>query len=178
MAEFNYTYKKDATFCKIINIILPLEAGFVNHPKDPGGPTNRGIAWNYNQGYLKAVFGFKTWQDIKNITKDQACQCYYDRYWLESNAHGITDVDLAFVHMDAAVNCGVGAAKKFLSRLSRNPKNFDGTGGKNRTLFLSLFLEYIAIRLDYYTDCRNRDAFLEGWVNRIVNVIREAKDLD
>lgn len=176
MAEFSY--KKDETFCKIIALVLPLEAGFANHPNDPGGPTMRGVAWNYNAQYLREKFGFETWKDIKSLTKDQACQCYYDRYWLASGADGISDVDLAFIHLDAAINCGVGSAQKFLSRLSKNPKHFDGRGGKNRTLFLGLFLEYTANRLSYYTSCKNRDDFLEGWVNRMVKVIRESKDLD
>lgn len=171
-------FEKDETFLKIVPLVLDSEAGYANHPKDPGGPTMRGIAWNYNADYLKLHFGFKVSSDIKKITADQARQCYYDRYWLESGGNGITDVDLAYLHFDTAVNCGVGTARKILGRLSHNPKHFDGRGGKNRTIFLQLFLEYIAHRLSYYTHCRNRDAFLEGWVNRIVETIKNAKDLD
>lgn len=171
-------YKKDETFLKVVPLVLNSEAGYSNHPKDPGGQTMRGIAWNYNADYLKLHFGFKVPSDIKKITADQARQCYYDRYWLASGGDGITDVDLAYLHFDTAVNCGVGTAYKILGRLSANPKHFDGRGGKNRTLFLQLFLEYIAQRLSYYTHCKNRDAFLEGWVNRIVDTIKNAKDLD
>ncbi len=171
-------FKDDATFMKVVPLVLNAEAGYVNHPKDPGGPTNRGIAWNYNADYLKNAFGFKGPADIKKITVDQARQCYYEKYWRMSGGPGITDVDLAYIHFDMAVNCGVGAAASTLKKLSMNPKNYDGTGGKNRSVFLQLFLEYVAHRLSYYTHCRNRDSFLEGWVNRIVNVIKDAKDLD
>lgn len=171
-------FKTDETFLKVIPLVLNSEGGYVNHSKDPGGPTMRGIAWNYNADYLKNNFGFKGPEDIKKLTADQARQCYYDKYWLASGGGGITDVDLAYIHFDMAVNCGVGAARNTLGKLSLNPKNYDGKGGKNRSLFLQLFLEYVAHRLSYYTHCRNRDAFLEGWVNRMVNVIRDAKDLD
>jgi lysozyme family protein len=171
-------FADDATFLKVIPLVLNSEAGYVNHPSDPGGPTMRGIAWNYNADYLKRAFGFKTSADIKRLTADQAKQVYYDKYWRPSGGEGITDVDLAYIHFDMAVNCGVGAARNTLSKLSLNPKNYDGSGGKNRSLFLQLFLEYTAHRLSYYTHCRNRDAFLEGWVNRMVDVIKNAKDLD
>lgn len=171
-------FQDDATFLKVVPLVLDSEAGYCNHPEDPGGPTMRGIAWNYNADYLKKVFGFKTSADIKKLTADQAKQVYYDRYWLPSGGRGLTDVDLAYIHFDMAVNCGVGAAAKTLRKLSINPKNYDGSGGKNRSVFLQLFLEYTAQRLSYYTHCRNRDAFLEGWVNRIVQVIANAKDLD
>lgn len=171
-------FQDDATFLKVVPLVLDSEAGYSNHPEDPGGPTMRGIAWNYNADYLKNTFGFKTSADIKKLTADQARQVYYDRYWLPSGGRGLTDVDLAYIHFDMAVNCGVGAAAKTLRKLSINPKNYDGSGGKNRSVFLQLFLEYTAQRLSYYTHCRNRDAFLEGWVNRVVQVIANAKDLD
>lgn len=174
----NQKYQNDKTFLKIVDLVLDSEAGYANHPNDPGGPTMRGVAWNYNAGYLKEKFGFKTSADIKKLTKEQAIQTYYDRYWLASDSDGITDVDLAYIHFDAAVNCGVGAAASFLRKLSVNPKNYDGSGGKNRTLFMGLFLEYTAHRLQYYTNCRNRQTFLAGWVNRMVDVIRNSEDLD
>jgi lysozyme family protein len=171
-------FHSDETFLKVVPLVLDSEAGYSNHPKDPGGPTNRGIAWNYNADYLKQNFGFKTSADIKKLTADQARQVYYDRYWLASGGAGLTDVDLAYLHFDTAVNCGVGTAFNIIRKLSLNPKNYDGSGGKNRSVFLQLFLEYIAKRLSYYTKCQNRDSFLEGWVNRIVHVIANAKDLD
>ncbi|MBS2008244.1 MAG: hypothetical protein JST01_14445 [Cyanobacteria bacterium SZAS TMP-1] len=171
-------YKDDATFCKVLPLVFDVEGGYSNRADDPGGPTFRGVAWNFNADYLKEHFGFKTSADIQKLTKDQAAQLYFDRYWVLAGGVGISDTDLAYLHFDTAVNCGVGAAQTMLRKLSLNPKNYDGTGGKNRTVFLQLFLEYIAARLSYYTHCRNRDSFLEGWVNRIVKVIAAAKDLE
>lgn len=171
-------YTDDPTFLKVLPLVFDSEGGYVNDPDDPGGPTNHGVAWNYNADYLKSVFGFKSSADMKKLTKEQALRLYYEKYWLPSGSHGITDVDLAYIHFDMAVNCGVGAASNALRKLSVNPKNYDGTGGKNRTLFLSLFLEYTALRLSYYTHCKKRDKYLEGWINRMVDVIRNSKDLD
>ena len=55
---------------------------------------------------------------VRSITKTQAEDIYWTRYWL---AAGCDNLALAFpamalVHFDAAVNHGVGNAKKLLSR--------------------------------------------------------------
>ena len=138
----------------------------------------RGIAWNYNADWLKKNTNIQTPAMMRQLTKDQALWCYYDRYWVPSGGRGITDVDLAYIHLDAAVNCGVGQALKFLRRLSKNPKNYDFSFGKNRTLAMTLFLEYTAQRLSFYTHIRNRDRFLEGWINRMADVIKNSLDLE
>lgn len=170
-------FETDKTFCVVINHILNSEGGYSNHPLDPGGPTFRGVAWNYNVGYLKTVLGMRVPEDIKKLTVEQAKQLYYERYWLASDSYGITDIRLAYIHMDAAVNCGTGAAKSFLDKLSKNPKAFDGSGGKNFALFNRLFLEYVEHRIRYYTHCKNRAKFLEGWMNRTADVIRNSMKL-
>lgn len=172
------SYKDDPTFCELIKHVVRSEGAYSNNPRDKGGPTMYGVAWNFNAGYLQSVLGMKHPTDIRNLTLDQAKQLYFDRYWVTSNGDGITDIDLAYIHLDAAINCGVGAAAKFLSRLSKNPKNFDFTGGKNRTLAMTLFLEYTAQRLSYYTHCKDRDVFLDGWINRMVDVIRNSLNMD
>lgn len=171
-------FQADETFCRVIKLIINSEGKYSNNPRDKGGPTMYGVAWNYNAAYLHMHFGMKESTDVRNLTLDQAKQLYYDRYWLPSGGPKITDADLGYIHLDAAVNCGTGQAATFLSRLSKDPLHYDGTGGKNRTLFMSLFLEYTAQRLAFYTHCRDRDAFLEGWINRMADVIRNSLNLD
>jgi lysozyme family protein len=174
----DFTFKDDSTFCSVIAHVINSEGGYSNDPRDPGGPTMYGVAWNFNGAYLKLHFGMKEPSDIKALTLDQAKQLYYDRYWLPSGAHGLTDVDLAYIHLDAAINCGTGQAQLFLKRLSKNPKDFDFTDGKNRTLAMSLFLEYTAQRISFYTHCKARDHFLAGWMNRMADVIRNSLNMD
>jgi len=175
------TYKKDPIFDQIVKYVVKIEGGFVNDPRDPGGPTKFGIAWNYNHDVLKALFGYSTWQEMKDkLTQEQAKEIYFRKYYVGSGAAGLTDEGLAFIHFDCAVNQGVGIAKKFLETLSKNPKHYDGRGNKNQLLFLGLYLEYIAKRLDRYTDLRQdlRRAYLSGWVNRIIHVIENTKELE
>lgn len=169
-------YQDDPTFCAVIPHILNSEGKYTNNPHDSGGPTMFGVAWNYNVEYLTGI-GL-THDTVRNLTLDQAKQIYFDKYYRASSGTGITDTDLAYIHLDAAINCGTGQAMTFLSRLSHNPKNYDFSGGKNRTLAMSLFLEYTAQRLKFYTHCKERDHFLAGWINRMSDVITNSLNMD
>lgn len=174
----SYSYQQDAVFCKIVPFVLHVEGGFVDDPKDPGGPTKFGIAYNFNAGALHKV-GI-TRDTVCNLTLDQAKEIYYARYALASGTNDISDDGLALMHLDCAVNCGVGAARKMLAELSVNPKYFDGRGNRNSALFYMLILEYVVLRIDYYTTKirKNlRDRYLEGWMNRLKFVIKKAKEL-
>lgn len=60
-----------ADFTAAIDFTLPDEGGYVDNPKDAGGPT----AWGISQ----RVYPFL---DIKHLTRDQAVAIYYRDYWL------------------------------------------------------------------------------------------------
>jgi lysozyme family protein len=161
------SYSKDPAFCAVYPFVLQVEGKYADKPLDKGGPTMYGIAWNYNQQALKKL-GL-TRSTMRKLTKEQALQIYYEDYWLASGAAGMTDEGLAYMHLDTAVNCGVGAAKNMLTKLSVNPKNFNGKGDANEALFLRLCFEYMILRLDHYTNMseEQRREFLTGWVNRM-----------
>jgi lysozyme family protein len=167
------SYKNDAAFLGVIDFVLNSEGGYVNHPEDPGGPTMRGIAWNYNAGWLKEN-GYPTPESIKNLTKDDAIRCYYERYWLASGAQGLTDPDMSYLHLDSAVQHGASKAKEFLRSLPKNPRSFDFSGGKNKDLGEALFQLYLAERLEYYAVIKKFPNFGRGWMNRAAAVLRNA----
>lgn len=165
-------HRFDTRFGQIIPLVLNAEGGYVDHPDDPGGPTNFGIAANKNRVELRAL-GV---DDVRELTLDEAKEIYYLKYWLPAGCQEIPDIRLAYIHFDAAVNCGVQQAAKFMSRLSADPKHYQGNG-KNERLFHTLFLEYFSQRLRFYTKLKNRKAFLEGWVNRMAGLAVAATTL-
>lgn len=65
-----------ATIC--IPRILKHEGGYVNHPNDPGGPTNKGITLATFRRYLKRN---GTIDDLKALTTEQATAVYKAQYW-------------------------------------------------------------------------------------------------
>ena len=63
------------TFDEIIDNVLESEGGYVNDKNDAGGETNLGIS---KRAYPDL--------DIKNLTREQAKQLYYQDYWTPSKA--------------------------------------------------------------------------------------------
>ena len=178
------TYKQDATFSQLVALVIDSEGGYVNNPHDKGGPTKYGVAWNYNADELHHLFP-ETFPakcpatKIEELTLDQAKELYYHKYWLSSGAAGLTSINLAYIHFDTAVNCGTGAAKRFLELLGGNVRTVDGKNGANHGDFRGLMLDYVAQRLRYYTHCpaAQKQEFLEGWVNRVADVVHKALSL-
>lgn len=164
------SYKDDKIFCTIVDMVIASEGGYSDRPTDSGGPTMWGIAWNYNRQALEKK-GYTRFIMAK-LSREDAVQIYYEKYYLGSGAKGLTDEGLAYIHFDCAVNQGIGFAQKVLGSLSKNPFWFDGTGNKNSQIFLPLYLEYIVKRIDRYTELKKslRTEYLTGWMNRIEHV--------
>ena len=81
-------------FEQIINDVLLHEGGYVDDPLDKGGETNFGIS--------------KRWYphiDIKNLTKNDAVNIYYNDYWIPSKASELPG-HLRSTYFDMVVNMG------------------------------------------------------------------------
>lgn len=174
-------HKEDPLFTEIVGIVINIEGKPSNDPRDPGGPTKFGVAWNKQHHNITRMFGYKTWQEfMEKFTKDEAIELYYECFYVASGGAGLTDEGLAFVHFDCAVNQGVGRAKAILASLSKNPRHYDGRGSRNYWLFFSLCTEYLFKRLDAYTDLKSslRREYMSGWVNRVLEIYHKMGKLD
>lgn len=173
MTAFDYT--KDEVYMRLVAHVLKVEGGYANDPKDKGGPTKFGIAWNKNTAALKKL-GFVNPTDIKNLTKEQALELYYWKYWQGSGADVLAakSVRLAYMHFDTYVN---GGGAKCLAQLSTSPKYYEGYP-KNQVLWLRLFIEYIARRCKHFTGCSTWNEHGKGWINRLASVILFALTLE
>lgn len=81
-------------FERAFAIVVGIEGGYVNDPKDPGGETKYGLSKRANPDL-----------DIKNLTIGMAQDRYRTRYW---NAHGLDSLEYgkALLVFDTAVNGG------------------------------------------------------------------------
>ena len=138
-----------------IELILRNEGGYCNYKEDKGGPTNYGIAWNYNKAEL-AKYGITNPEQMKTLDKNIAIQIYYNKYYKPSGADSITDPVLAVHVFDVAVNSGVGRAKEFLAEAKKHPNPRD---------------YFIQRRYNYYRALVKKNPqyqrFERGWLNRI-----------
>ena len=96
------------SFDDIIEVVLEHEGGYVNDPKDPGGETNFGIAKRSHPDV-----------DIKNLTKDEAKDIYYETYWCDNKVPHVPN-DLKHIYFDMCVNQGRGRAVKILQQRDVN----------------------------------------------------------
>jgi lysozyme family protein len=101
--------KKNFDLCLVK--VLAYEGGYVNHPKDPGGATNKGVTqavyneWRKSKRLLQRSVKLITWEEIREIYR----KLYWDKVRGDELPSG---VDLAV--FDFAVNSGVSRAIRYL----------------------------------------------------------------
>jgi len=152
-------------FEKCLDVVLKHEGGYVNHPDDPGGETNMGIAKRFYPD-----------EDIKFMNRRRAMDIYYKDYWRPLHLEGILD-HLAVLHIfDMAVNAGRSRAAKMAQALAGVAE--DGIIGPVTTRAINEMGDafvpgYIKARKAYYRDLakrkKNLKVFLKGWLNRVDN---------
>lgn len=162
------SWSENRRFLKLVPFVLNVEGGYVWDRKDPGGATNHGVAYNYNAGWVKRYGIVEPWQMI-NLTKDQALETYYMRYWLPSQADELNDSRLALAYFDHAINAGPDAADNLLAKLDKKHWFIAGDG-PNANYFWGLTLEYMLQRLWFYIHIRNWGTYKQGWFNRLIHI--------
>lgn len=158
--------------------VLAHEGGYVDHPKDPGGATNRGITqvvyddWRITNS-LPCV-------SVKDITTAEVMAIYRSRYWNRINGDELpTGVD--YCTFDFAVNSGVNRAARYLQKAVGATE--DGQIGP--TTLKAVKAKNPAVLIDAV--CNARMAFLKrlpifntfgkGWSHRVEDVRAKAKEM-
>ncbi|WP_294322640.1 glycosyl hydrolase 108 family protein, partial [uncultured Chryseobacterium sp.] len=174
----------DSKFKKVAPIILKHEGGFVDHPADKGGATNKGITFATWQKYAKEDVNIEpTLDNLKAITDEQATTIYRKRYWEPKGFCKIEDERVGLMVYDWTITSG-GAGKqvqKLLKDEFEQDIKDDGTIGSKTIEALNnvhdqdkLLTRIAEIRKQYYTNLtftdgkkNNQDVFLKGWLNRV-----------
>jgi lysozyme family protein len=178
------------TFEKIIDGILAVEKGYVDHPADRGGPTNYGItqAVARSNGYSG---------DMRAMPEAFARQVYVKRYITEPGFDTVHHINPAIGEelIDTGVNMGPGRAAEFLQKWLNgfNADNrlggdlfVDGRLGPQTFNMLTRFISWrgqagvvamvralngsqAARYLEIAEGNKSQRAFLFGWIsNRVV----------
>ena len=161
-------------FDKAIKFIIESEAVYKNgvvvselEPGDDGGLTK----WGVDQRSHPDV-------DIQNLTYEGAVEIYRTEYWEKSRADQLP-YPLSLVHVDGAVNVGIGQQTKFLQRVCGAED--DGDIGP-KTLAAVMYeckargakviaKDVIVHREKFYKNLAStkpeKKRFLNGWLNRL-----------
>lgn len=107
-------------FDKAHDIVVGIEKGYVNDPRDPGGATKFGISLRFLRSIGLDINrdGIIDGLDIRGLTHAEAKKIYYTKFWLATNCQNLPNgIDLAV--FDCAVNQGRPTAIKLLQRSAR-----------------------------------------------------------
>jgi lysozyme family protein len=158
-----------SNFIRVMRHVFTWEGDFVNHAKDPGGATNRGITIRT----LSAWFGRPaTVDDVRALTEDTATAIYRERYW--NPIHGDhLPYGLDYVAMDGAVNSGVRRGVQWLQAAigvkadgAVGPKTIDAARRAPRTAIAKA----CALRVGFMRGLRHWGTFGVGWSRRVAHV--------
>ncbi|MCY7273746.1 MAG: peptidoglycan-binding protein [Phormidesmis sp. CAN_BIN44] len=156
---------------KALKFTLLWEGGYVNHPDDPGGATNKGVTQGTYNTYR--INNRLSTRGVNLITDAEVHDIYLSMYWKPSQAN-IMVLPLAIAHFDTAVNFGVGGAIEFLQEALGI--SADGTFGPGTQAALlannnAHTAQKIVRGRIYYRNQRvnsnpTQEVFLTGWLNR------------
>src|SRR2546423_12397020 len=102
-----------STYDEALRRLLVHEGGYVNHPSDPGGPTNFGITLADYRRYVKAD---ATAADVRAMKVEEATPIYRAKYWYAMCGDELP-AGVDYCVFDYAVNSGTGRAPKVLQRV-------------------------------------------------------------
>jgi lysozyme family protein len=157
-------------FEKSLALVLEHEGGYINHPRDPGGATNKGVTQAVYDAYRKTKSQSK--RSVKFLTPDELRAIYKFQYWDMIRGDNLPrGVDYAV--FDFAVNSGVAKASKYLQAVVGVPK--DGIIGARTIAAISnrarVINDLCDRRMGFLRDLKILFAtFGRGWTRRVNSV--------
>lgn len=168
------------SFTDALAFTLAYEGGYSDHPRDPGGATNRGITQRkldeVRAVYRAAATTFPA--SVRDLTPEQTAWIYRTEYWDRLSCDGLPG-PLALVVFDAGVNCGIGRAARWLQQALR--VKVDGVVGAQTIAAAQaadvreVVTEVMALRTFHHMLLDDLDdTFGLGWARRLMKLQAEA----
>lgn len=156
----------DFSFNNYFEWLIPWEgADYENDPSDPGGPTRYGIDQRSHPDV-----------NIRALTKEKARAIYWDDYWLPATGQRLP-VRTSWAVMDAAVNCGVVRAVKWLQSACGaavdgrlGPLTLDAAHDREDAALATAVLDQREAYYRLLGQNPKRRKYLKGWLNRNNNL--------
>jgi lysozyme family protein len=180
-----------AGFAASLPFVLRWEGGFVDHPADPGGRTNKGVTQRVYDGWRRRQ-GLPQ-RDVKQIEDAEVHAIYETDYWMPPRCD-LLQGELDLVQFDTAVNMGVGRAVRFLQQSVGCPVDGDFGPATQKAVDAcdpgEAIVRYCNAREAFYRrivqNKPSQAVFLKGWMNRLNSLRQEvglpgfesARDLD
>ena len=162
-----------SNFADSLRAVLVHEGGYVDHPQDPGGATNKGVTLAVFQGYYGEDMGK---EELKSITDEQVERIYKTGYWDKCKCDDLPG-GVDYVVFDQAVNSGSGRSAKWLQTVigvpadgGIGPQTLAAVGSKDAVDTIN---EMCDTRLEFMKNIRGGsmwETFGRGWQKRVDGV--------
>ncbi|TPN44857.1 glycoside hydrolase family 108 protein [Mesorhizobium sp. B1-1-7] len=156
--------------------VLAHEGGYVNHPRDPGGPTNKGVTQRVYDAYRRGK-GLGA-QSVQQISTREVADIYDRQYWDAVKGDDLpTGID--YVLFDGAVNSGPKQSVIWLQRAlgAAYKGRVDGTMGLTTVEAVNAVNDLDALvdricdqRLAFMRHLSTWPVFGRGWSARVAEV--------
>ncbi len=159
----------DKNFDRALRLVLAHEGGYVNHPKDPGGATNKGVTQAVYDRYRRSKS--LEARSVRQITAAEVRDIYRKQYWDAVRGDEMpAGVDYAV--FDFAVNSGPGRAIQFLQRcIGAGVDGNIGLETMNKAQAAnpqSLIADLCNRRLAWMKTLKTWKTFGKGWNRRVM----------
>jgi lysozyme family protein len=147
--------------------VLKYEGGYVDHPKDPGGPTNKGVTQAVYDNWRKSQN--LSIQSVRAIADSEVAAIYKNLYW-DRVSGDLLPSGVDFAVFDFAVNSGVSRAAKMLQSVVGVTQ--DGQIGPATILATKTYVAMSITnrRLAFMQSLSIWSTFGKGWSARIADV--------
>jgi lysozyme family protein len=146
-----------------LDLIGIAEAGYSNHPDDPGGPTNHGITRQTLEAWRKRYVSI---QEVKDLTKEEAREILTSQYATPIRFDDLP-LGLDYCVMDCSVNSGPSRAARILQEVL-GMSEIDGIIGAHTLAVVAeenpptLIDDYCTQRLAFMKTLKNWGTFKTG----------------
>ena len=162
---------------QIFKWVLATEGGYVNHPKDPGGPTNMGVT----QRTYDAWTGLH--KSVKHITRTEV-QAIFEKQYFHKVMGDDLPSGLDYAVADYAINSGPSRAVKALQRQLH--VTADGIMGAHTLQAINtsntpvdeIIATYCTNRLNWMKRLKTWTTFGRGWSARVMGRVDGVQDDD
>jgi lysozyme family protein len=165
---------------RCLDLIGVSEAGYSDHPDDPGGPTNHGITQRTLAAWRKQPVMA---DDVKALTVAEARDILASQYATPIRFDDLPS-GLDYCVLDCAVNSGPDRAGRLLQQtLGMTGQDVDGIIGLHTIAALKadatshvseLISDYCSTRLNFMQSLSNWSTFGKGWTRRVQGVEADA----
>ena len=157
--------------------ILKHEGGYVNHPRDPGGATNKGVIQRTYDSYNRQHG--RPRKPVKQITDAEVAAIYEANYWKPTG--GKLPIGMDYVAFDAGVNSGPRQGNKWLQRALKvsadgkiGPQTIAAAEGHGNPT--QVVKDACGRRMAFLRGLRHWGTFKKGWTRRVTEVEAVATD--